>query len=123
MNFKEVYKSPLRLYYNRVFTSENKMAFDFHQKYLSRVGDNNVFLTKEQQELIVNILNGKSTTKISEVSYRDYSLYIRDKCIGVLRGWGYLTGSGGLNLPPEEAARVQDEFGNWVAETLSGTNK
>lgn len=25
-----------------------------------------------------------------------------------LRGWGYLTGVGGLHLPPEDAANIQD---------------
>lgn len=95
------------------------MAFDFKQKYLSRVGDNDAFLTKEQQELIINILNGKSTTKISEVSYKDCNLYIRDKCIAAIRGWGYLVGTGGLNLPEEEAAKIQDDFGNWIVETLT----
>jgi hypothetical protein len=31
-----------------------------------------------------------------------------------LRGWGHLTGTGGLNLSPEEAAAFQDRVGEYV---------
>lgn len=39
--------------------------------------------------------------------------------IMLVRGWGYLIGTGGLNLSAEEAAKIQDDFGNWIVETLS----
>lgn len=32
-----------------------------------------------------------------------------------LRGWGYLTGSGALALPPETAAAIQDANGRLIA--------
>lgn len=31
-----------------------------------------------------------------------------------IRGWGNLTGVGGHNLPAEEAARIQDNFRDWI---------
>lgn len=37
----------------------------------------------------------------------------------LVRGWGYLIGTGGLNLSAEEATKIQDDFGNWIVETLS----
>jgi len=37
----------------------------------------------------------------------------------LIRGWGYLIGTGGLNLSAEKAAKIQDDFGNWIVETLS----
>lgn len=40
----------------------------------------------------------------------------------LLRGWGHLTGVGGLHLPPDVAAKIQDEFGEWIAKTLNNKN-
>ena len=37
-----------------------------------------------------------------------------------VRGWGHLTGTGGLNLSGEEARQIQDEFVKWAADMLSG---
>lgn len=34
--------------------------------------------------------------------------------IADLRGWGHLTGTGSLNLPPEEAAKIQDARGRRI---------
>ena len=36
-----------------------------------------------------------------------------------IRGWGYLTGAGGLNLSNEEACKIQDSFERWVINTLN----
>ena len=35
--------------------------------------------------------------------------------IADLRGWGYLTGTGGLNLPLEQAVAIQDYRGRLIA--------
>jgi hypothetical protein len=37
-----------------------------------------------------------------------------------VRGWGHLTGTGGLNLSSKEAREIQDEFVRWAAEQLGG---
>jgi len=36
-----------------------------------------------------------------------------------VRGWGWLTGAGALNIPADKAAQIQDQFGDWIAETLT----
>lgn len=36
-----------------------------------------------------------------------------------MRGWGYLTGGGAENLPSDEAAKIQDEFAEWVVKILN----
>jgi hypothetical protein len=36
-----------------------------------------------------------------------------------IRGWGYLTGCGALNMHPDEAAKVQDQFTAWVVQVLN----
>ena len=37
-----------------------------------------------------------------------------------VRGWGHLTGTGGLNLTGKQAREIQDEFVRWAAEQLGG---
>ena len=36
-----------------------------------------------------------------------------------VRGWGYLTGTGALNLPHDQAAAIQDQIGTNVAALLT----
>lgn len=36
-----------------------------------------------------------------------------------IRGWGYLTGFGGLGMSDEEACKVQDCFGEWIAQAMT----
>jgi hypothetical protein len=36
-----------------------------------------------------------------------------------IRGWGYLTGIGGLRLDVNTAAQLQDQFGDYIVEQLN----
>lgn len=45
-------------------------------------------------------------------------LYLEDIRLGAFRGWGYLTGTGGLNLPEERATELQDQMINYVMERI-----
>lgn len=38
----------------------------------------------------------------------------------LVRGWGYLTGCGGLNLPKDLAAKMQDGFIEYILDRLNG---
>jgi hypothetical protein len=35
-----------------------------------------------------------------------------------IRGWGNLTGIGGHKFEAEKAAKIQDDFANWIMDTL-----
>ena len=35
-----------------------------------------------------------------------------------VRGWGGLTGTGALNLSQDKAAKIQDDFCDFIEETL-----
>ena len=37
----------------------------------------------------------------------------------LIRGWGHLTGTGGLHLSESAAAKIQDDFGQYIVETLN----
>ncbi len=60
------------------------------------------------------------------VNKYDRSVYVKNEAdeygakICDLRGWGYLTGVGGLNLPPEHAAAIQDANREFIAHARKG---
>lgn len=71
--------------------------------------------------------NGNSTIPFPyEFKYEKEYVWIKIEenwfKIILLRGWGHLTGVGGLHLPPDVAAKIQDEFGEWIAKTLNNKN-
>ena len=37
----------------------------------------------------------------------------------LIRGWGHLIGTGGLHLNDEDAAKIQDDFGQYIIDTLN----
>lgn len=125
MDFKDVYKLPLEKYegMDKVFHANGHMAFDFLRRYKN--GDEHALhAAEESQNKIINILNGDDSQKIKHpLKHEDGYIWIQkdDKWykIMLIRGWGYLIGTGGLNLSAEEAAKIQDDFGNWIVETLS----
>lgn len=74
---------------------------------------------------IVAILNNECTERLTHaVTYnrKEGTIDIDGKPAFLVRGWGHLTGCGALNLPNEEAARIQDEFAEWVCRQLTTKN-
>lgn len=70
---------------------------------------------------VVDKLNGDSSIKFdSNFEMKDSIVFYYDNeysfCV---RGWGCLTGVGGYNLSDEEATKTQNEFVNWILETLN----
>lgn len=53
-----------------------------------------------------------------EVRYDKGIVSINRANIIRIRGWGHLTGCGALNLPSEKAAKIQDDFGEWIVKKL-----
>lgn len=107
--WRQFYQSPF--YTNEIgvylFTKTRNIACTFLT--------NNVFFRKN----IIEVLNGEKKG-IFEASYQDQRIYINSTPVLRVRGWGWLTGIGAYNLPLEKAIKVQDSFGRWCADTLSG---
>lgn len=116
MNWQDVYKFPLYMWENnfevKVFTADNQMAFDWLCN-----------LTSECKKKIIAIINGEQKPPHKDKFYRD-GIHIchkgLEKPILRIRGWGFLTGVGGLHLSQEEAIKIQDEFGNYIVKQLNG---
>ena len=76
--------------------------------------------------LIDNII--KKLNGANEISFQEqfsvnakYPLYIQynNKNVLLMRGWGYLTGTGTLNLPVKEAEKIQDNMRDWIVDMLN----
>lgn len=107
MTFKEAYKGPFHHDIPYIRCVDNNMAF--------------TVLTEDEKLLddICEKLNGNSTITIPNLTIDDCYICVNNKRILMVRGWGYLTGIGGLNLNPQEASKIQDDFLQWTFETLS----
>lgn len=106
MTHKEVWNTPFRVSFPYIFTSNGKMALTMYD-----------FSKEELTHTICSILNGKGGA-IKTVKRVGPITFLVNGAELVVRGWGYLTGVGGLNLPDEEAAKIQDEFSDWIYEIL-----
>ena len=109
MKFDEIYKPPFHEVSDFwVYTKDKVRCFDWIA----------IIHTPTRKELI-RILNGSSKKRAKqEVKYDKGIVSINGFNIMRIRGWGHLTGCGALNLPPEEAAKSQDDFGEWIVKKL-----
>lgn len=118
MTFKDVYKFPLKVdeYCDIItWTADKQRAFDWCV---------NIPLCKKQE--LINVLNNPTQHLfIKHKFYREgIEIYsenpiFKGESVLLIRGWGYLTGIGGLHLSSEEAIRIQDEFGDYIVEQLN----
>ena len=105
----------------KVFTSDNKMAFDWL-----------VNIPREAKEALVDRINGvnnKPYRTPKEYWYKDGVVHCKildGKNAGKeyklfrIRGWGMLIGVGGYNLGGETAARIQNDFAEYCVKMLNG---
>lgn len=109
MDFKEAIKLPYHLVpFSEcyVWSSNNRIAF-------TCLTDN-----RELLQRIIDKINGNSNEQFN-AECKGQIIYIDGCKILLIRGWGYLTGIGGLNLSYEEATKIQDNFCEWCIERLN----
>lgn len=116
-DFKIVFKFPLKqlICGIKVVTDNNKPAFDW------------LIMNDELKEKILDLLNGKITKlddKKHEAFYDSNSctVFLDDTMLLRIRGWGYLTGIGGLNLGVDIANKLTNDFGYWIKNKLTSKN-
>jgi hypothetical protein len=117
MTFKDVYKFPLKVdeYCDIItWTADKQRAFDWC-----------VNISPEKQQELIDVLNGTKQFQFKYKFYREgieihsENPIFKGKPVLLIRGWGYLTGIGGLHLPQEEAIKIQDDFGDYIVEQLN----
>jgi len=119
MDWKSVYKFPLELKYStKVMTPDFEMAFDFIPSFVKDIETLQISL--EDKQKIVRILNGsdEKVKMLHNYSYKNGTIFVNDLALIWIRGWGHLTGQGGLRLKDDEAISIQDGFANFIISTL-----
>lgn len=116
MNWQDIYKLPLHnLSKIKAYSANSVMAYDYlNWKH-----------PQEYYDHIVAIING-------DIESDSMCQFINEGCLIFkvnpdggkipilrIRGWGHLTGTGGLHLPSEKAAEIQDSFVNYIVERLN----
>jgi len=76
----------------------------------------------EDEFLCYDILDAMNDKKIDKkydnIRIDDEYLYINDSPVLLVRGWGYLRGTGGLHLSIEDAIKAQKELLEYVKNKL-----
>ena len=119
MDWKSVYKFPLELKYStKVMTPDFEMAFDFIPSFIKDIDTLQISL--EDKQKIVRILNGsdEKVKTLHNYSYKNGTIFVNDLALIWIRGWGHLTGQGGLRLKDDEAVSIQDGFANFIISAL-----
>lgn len=102
--FKPPFYNACQIY---IFDADNQMCFN---------------ILTEDEFLCYDILDAMNDKKIDKkydnVRIDDEYLYIDDEPVLLVRGWGYLTGIGGLNMNDEEAIKAQKELLEYVKNKL-----
>jgi hypothetical protein len=110
--YKDVYHFPLH-------NSEIGWVRDAKSQFVFQFEDyvhNNILL----QNNIVDTINGNYKPKKQHHFVHEDGLITEDGNEFILiRGWGNLTGTGGHNLSPEEAANIQDTFAEFIVKQLN----
>lgn len=126
-DWTECYKLPLHLalYGIYAFDADGGMALScFNYKYDER--GNYMAGETERIKHIVDIINGEKPSDFEPEWELDENETCQINYKGefqfLVRGWGHLTGCGGLNLPGELAAEMQDGFINYILDRLNGGN-
>ena len=111
-SFREVWQLPLHIDENSecyVFSDNGVMALTF-------ATDNSKLIRG-----VISRINGESAEIEPGFTHSGTSFYYNGRFVFHVRGWGYLVGGGALRLPQNEAARIQDQFINYIQHQLDTT--
>jgi hypothetical protein len=108
-SYKDYYKLPLHndKYGSYVWAENGTMTLMFNRE-----------VKKIDREKIVGKLNGTNELKILNIKKDGIDFYDGDNYLFCVRGWGGLTGIGALNMKEDKAAKIQDDFCDFIESTL-----
>lgn len=110
MTALEIYKPPFWHDGLYIWSSDNVMALEVSEEYE---------LDTALLDRTCDILNGKAQSKGNpNIVHANGEIFNDRELMFVVRGYGHLTGSGGLALDLDEAILIQDEFAAWICDKL-----
>lgn len=121
--FKDVYQMPLVFDYMDGWNSwvyDSKGNFVFQWEF-------DVMQNKDFVDNVMGAFNGTYKPQTQGMFYHENGqIFIKTQVphrhIITIRGWGNLTGVGGMNLPQDEAANIQDTFAEHLVSILNNEN-
>lgn len=123
-DWTECYKLPLHLdkYCVYAWDADDGTALsNFNLKY----DESGNYLHGEEERIkhIIDVINGNCPSDFDpewDISNDDpCKITYKGKQQFLVRGWGHLTGCGGLNLPEKLASEMQDGFINYILDRLN----
>lgn len=119
------YNRPFRRasYGTWVYDANNNFVFQFLPKYDEKGNYEEGY--KEFENSVLESINSEShkplffNESVSICKTDRGIICINDEQFIRIRGWGNLTGVGAHNLPAEKAAKIQDDFRDWIISMLS----
>ena len=108
LTWKDAYKLPLK--YDGImyaFDADDNMVLDFDDD-----------IPRDIAEVIVSNINGNNIVSGMPISNIGIDFNLSQKYAFSVRGWSHLIGIGGLNLGPEVATRIQNEFIDYINSVL-----
>lgn len=113
--FEKAFKLPFKnQMFGRIVDSEDNFCFE-----ITGIDD------KELTDKLIRVINGEENLKNPKLSFKKDSVYIimcdeeHEEEMILIRGWGYLTGVGGLHLSEEEAIEIQNDLADYIVERLN----
>jgi hypothetical protein len=109
IKWKDVFTPPFSLASGMIFDAKGRISMNSYckkeitLKILGKLNDEH----KEKTIFPFNLSDGKD-----EIVHDGRSILL-------IRGWGRLTGVGGLSLDSELAVKLQNEFADWVVQKLN----
>lgn len=116
------YEQPFRLckYSDWVYDFNNNFVFQFESRFDSK--GNYLEGERELQNKVIESLNSEERTPIEGLNLKTESfgeILREDKLFILIRGWGNLTGVGAHNFDEDKAAKIQDNFQEWLLYRLN----
>lgn len=109
--FENIYQMPLHIDENcpiYVLSSNKVKVFNILIDDIDKINE------------MLSVINGIKQKIYENVEYANQRIIVNGTPTFLVRGWGYLTGIGTLNLSSSIATKIQDEFCSFIVNKLKG---
>lgn len=124
--FQDYFPLPFFLEMGKVYSANKQFCFQFFYPFMHSMFENILIVGENHEKSIVRAINDDATLKskyLYQFNQETNIVYCERKPLLLIRGWGYLTGQGALNLQEEKATQIQTELGNYITSRLNKNQK